>query len=752
MPRSAQALRLRHTLSLASIAAALAAALLAPQTATAEEAIFSSTQTIAVPPASTFKTKGGGDGWAVALSESAVYNVFHHQPKLTVACHLQSSAESCFTPETVTDGEGHDFATSGHPGMYFDKRTDKLYVYATRSIDGTAGVVCFDTALATTESDPFCGFTALTPPGQASLQSGISGVGTPMLIGKHWYAFNEVEGTNVSGAEDALLCFNVETDAACTGQPFDLPFGAGNVSGIYPGPPSAAIAGRAIIPLAVEGRTRIACFDDETQSTCAGGWPLELDSIAYAGANGSPFPLLDDSGETAGFCIPTGADQCFTLEGASTETPAGMSEVIAANDEWNGPAVAIGPRVYVPNGVPSGDSGDVECFDYSTDKGCPNFPKQFSGVHYLYTVNLDPQRPSCLWVNADSGEEQIQDFDAYTGGACGAGPVRGLGIQFVAPGPQCTPISYISLRVLEPARASYTSGTIAYANADGELISGLPESSLDATGTVSLEGLNLERMTGLPEFLFSFNGPSGEVGSLEAQLTWRGTYDPECLGEGITAATSPPTSDPSTPTSYPASSPSSPVSAPATVCTRHQMGLVNVAQERHHVRIEGVAPLRLAGKAVEIKLLATGRTVAMARVAPSGTFSTTAPLPQADIRRSNLARYEAVAGSMKTLPMKLHRRMYMTRAGFSSSSATLRGRVTGSFKPGAEVTIYVSHTCTTQQTIARTHLTSTGTFSVTVSGVAAPAGEVTLYRARTTVLYRGQSFSTYTLQAAPAVR
>jgi len=182
------------------------------------------------------------------------------------------------------------------------------------------------------------------------------------------------------------------------------------------------------------------------------------------------------------------------------------------------------------------------------------------------------------------------------------------------------------------------------------------------------------------------------------------------------------------------------------------MGLVNVAQEGDRVRIEGVAPLRLARQNVEIKLLATGRTVAMATVAANGTFSTTAPLPPANIRQSNLARYRAVAGAMKTLPMKLHRRMYMTRAGFSSSSVTLHGRVTGSFRAGAEVTIYVSQTCTTQKTIARTRLSRTGTFSVTMPGEAAQAGEVTLYRARTTVLYQGQTFSTYTLQAAPAVR
>src|ERR1700733_10677853 len=150
--------------------------------ARAETATYSATQTIPVPPASNFAGSGGGDGWAVAFSDTAVYNVFHHQDTLQVACHLQSNAEPCFTPRTIADTEGHEFATSGQPGMYLDRHTDKLYVYATRVSDGTAGVVCADMTLAPTTPDPFCGFTALTPVGQGQLVGGISGVSAPMLI------------------------------------------------------------------------------------------------------------------------------------------------------------------------------------------------------------------------------------------------------------------------------------------------------------------------------------------------------------------------------------------------------------------------------------------------------------------------------------------------------------------------------------------------------------------------------------------
>ncbi len=91
----------------------------------------SATETIPVPPASSYAGSGGGDGWAVALSANDVYNVFHHQATLQFACHLQSTAASCYAPETITDASGDNFATSGQPGLWMDQATGHLYVFAT---------------------------------------------------------------------------------------------------------------------------------------------------------------------------------------------------------------------------------------------------------------------------------------------------------------------------------------------------------------------------------------------------------------------------------------------------------------------------------------------------------------------------------------------------------------------------------------------------------------------------------------------
>ena len=205
--------------------------------------------------------------------------------------------------------------------------------------------------------------------------------------------------------------------------------------------------------------------------------------------------------------------------------------MIHPNEPWNGPGVTIGPRVYVPNGNQNGYSGAVECFDYSTSTGCASFPKTFSGLYYLYTVNADPARPTCLWANADSGSGQIQSFDAYTGGACGSGAIRLLASQFVVPQAQCTPSTYRSLQIISPARNTYTSGSIEFDNGAGNPL-GIPNGTLDATGSVDLSGLSLNTATGLPQFLVTLVGAPADTGNVVVQLTWESSFDPACIAPG----------------------------------------------------------------------------------------------------------------------------------------------------------------------------------------------------------------------------
>ena len=491
-----------------------------------------------------------------------------------------------------------------------------------------AGVVCIDTTKATTEADPFCGFTALTPVGEGPIgPGGWGGLSAPMLIGTHWYAFNYVTAVNVSGAENELLCFDMSTDAACNGQPFAVSFGAGTVELGAPSPATAAIGSQVIIPIRAGGSEELACFDDGTQSNCAGSWPASL-GFSYVGEHGSPFPLLDSTGKIIGLCLSTGTDQCFTLAGASTPTPAGMTAIMGSSDAWNGPALVLGPRVYVPSGEGS-QSGEVECFDYSTGAGCANFPKTFTELDYLYSVNADPQRPTCIWVNSNDGGHQIQDFDAYTGEACGQGTVRVLASQFVAPAPQCMPANYVSVQVLQPPRSSYSSGSVAFADGDGNLISGLSEITLDESGSASLNGLGLNTATGLPQFLFTLQDPTGPVGSVEVKLTWEGNYDESCAGEGRTVV-KPPTPAPAA-KAAPATAAVTPVAAaPKPVGGVLPFGAAHIARRNTSACIASAGYLAaVSGKAIaSVTFTLDGHKVAtVSKPGSHGTFATRVRVP-----------------------------------------------------------------------------------------------------------------------------
>jgi hypothetical protein len=493
--------------------------------ASAAERTWSASQTIPVPPASHFAGSGGGDGWSIALSTDAVYNVFHHGTELTVNCHIQTDSSECWSsPKTITDASGHGFATSGHSGLYLDQNSGKLYVYATQTADAIGGVVCIDTTQPASNPNPFCGFTALTPAGGAVMLDGWGALSAPMQVGDRLYSFNYVPQFGVSGAKNAVLCFDLETDAACAGQPFAVDIGASTVANRTPSPSTAAIGDVLMIPVATNaGLDALVCFDPATQDDCAGNWPVQT-GVSSAGNDGGPFPLMSANGTTTGVCLPTGADPCFTLDGATTPTPDAMPSVINNSEPWNGPSVVIGPRVYVPTG--SGDR--VQCFDYSTGASCPNFPMTFSGLGYLYTVNPDPQRSDCLWVNADGGAAQIQNFDAYTGQPCGQGPLRVLASTSVIAQPQCTPTGYVSLQVTSPARDTYDSGSVTFIDGTGNPIPGAADRPVDSTGTVDLTGLDLNTPTGLPQFLITLTGQTGDSSSITLTLTWTGEDSANC--------------------------------------------------------------------------------------------------------------------------------------------------------------------------------------------------------------------------------
>jgi hypothetical protein len=226
----------------------------------------------------------------------------------------------------------------------------------------------------------------------------------------------------------------------------------------------------------------------------------------------------------------------------------------------------------------------------------------------------------------------------------------------------------------------------------------------------------------------------------------------ETTGPGI-GTTAPPatTTTTTTPTKSPAVGPTvTPQPSPVLACTTAQVALINVVQQGSHVLITGAARLVFAGKRVDIKFLATHKVVATATIAANGTFSATASLPTSKIRESNLARYEAVVGSLHSLNLKLDRRMYMTSATLSGAHVLLSGYVTGSFKAGVVVKILLRVTCSSEKAIAKVKLNGAGKFSATVPAPTGAASQIAVYRGTTTVLKDGHPETTFTLPTPPS--
>ena len=143
--------------------------------------------------------------------------------------------------------------------------------------------------------------------------------------------------------------------------------------------------------------------------------------------------------------------------------------------------------------------------------------------------------------DADGGSlpDQIQSFDAYTGGPCGTGAIRVLASSFVVAEAACYPTSWQSLQVISPAPGAYDTGTITFENADGTAIPGVSPLTLDATGSANLSGisaLDYGTLGELPQFLIALTSSGSEItaSNVVVELTWDASYSPDCETLGAT--------------------------------------------------------------------------------------------------------------------------------------------------------------------------------------------------------------------------
>jgi hypothetical protein len=192
------------------------------------------------------------------------------------------------------------------------------------------------------------------------------------------------------------------------------------------------------------------------------------------------------------------------------------------------------------------------------------------------------------------------------------------------------------------------------------------------------------------------------------------------------------------------SAPIAPASQLAVSCAKASVTLVNVVDRDDHVSLLGAAEKQLVGQRVRIVSVWNGRQVATTRVGRSGFFRTQAPMPRQSLRYTSRARYMAVVGDERSLPLKLHRRMRFSTLEHHGKHVVLKGRVFGP-RTGEVIEIRRRISCTKDVVVKRIRPERNGHWRAVVR---APQGtRAATYRATTTVRNAGsgRAFPTFTL-------
>ena len=195
-------------------------------------------------------------------------------------------------------------------------------------------------------------------------------------------------------------------------------------------------------------------------------------------------------------------------------------------------------------------------------------------------------------------------------------------------------------------------------NTQGEVGTGSSEDTIDEPVEIASLG---EGNVGLANGIDSEHEISLGPNSGSCEPSTKSKEEKTVEGNPITEAPTQTSTTPTTPTQTSPTSSTPPGSAAAHLvlgCTRSKLTLTDVVQQNGHVLLDGAAASSLTGHKVKI-LFDANKLVATATVAADGLFSTSAPPPPPRLRGSNSSRYLAESGSLKSLDLKLTRRLIL---------------------------------------------------------------------------------------------
>ena len=217
------------------------------------------------------------------------------------------------------------------------------------------------------------------------------------------------------------------------------------------------------------------------------------------------------------------------------------------------------------------------------------------------------------------------------------------------------------------------------------------------------------------------------------------------LGDALVTAIGAVCALPEAPAAPPVAEPDlSPATEAALSCATSDVVLTDVVEKDGKVKLVGVAASRFVGRTIDLVLTSSGKRVTTAVVQPDGYFRARAPLPADSIRWTNKARYQAVIDGERSLALKLHRRMRISRMKPAEDTVTIAGRIYGRMA-GEEVMITRRESCTEDVEVTRVKPGRDGRWRVTLP---VPEGaDAATFRA-TTLVRKGDNpkrFRTFTL-------
>jgi FG-GAP repeat len=212
-------------------------------------------------------------------------------------------------------------------------------------------------------------------------------------------------------------------------------------------------------------------------------------------------------------------------------------------------------------------------------------------------------------------------------------------------------------------------------------------------------------------------GQDGTFTTATTTSTGGGSESPSPVAgpSSTTSTTTAATSTPSSGTSVSAATSPKAIEELLNGCSSSALVLNDVYIQGSHVFLSGSAAKSLVGKKVKI-LFNEGKQVATATVKANGQYTTTAPLPPAKIRDSLTTRYTAEVGKVRSLHLKLVRRLLLEPPKASGTTVTLTGQLTLPLtKPIAPVTVEQQLECG-KTTVAKTFTPpASGRFHITIT-------------------------------------